>query len=950
MEMSIQGSEEAMGPGAPNRKRAACGWPVHGLRLRSVVLAAALLTSACSKQVPELMRDAEAYHSKGQNNAAIIQLKNVLKLDSKNVEAYLLIASVYATTGDLLQAENELRTALKLGAAPVRALPELGKVLLEMERYQAVLDEIGVSTDYKQSVRLEADIAILRGRAYLGQGKAAEANTEFLLAMPQKPLDAKLGLAQVAEADGKLDAADQLIDEVLGADSSKAEAWLMKGNVLRVRDKPEEAMAAFLNASNLQRDFVPALLSEASLHLAAGRIDKARETVVRARRIAPFSPKVRFAAAMLALRDKQYDKCMEDLQAIFRVIPGHMPSVLLLGTLFFAMDTPEQAQIALATFLKRHPGNVYARKVLAATLLKKAQPQSAIYVLEPVLAHVADDSHLYGLVAQAYLQTGKIDKAREYYEKAVGLDPKDAKLRTNLGLSRLAGGDVARAVVDLQSALALNPGDFTPEIYLIRVLIGQNQLDKALHAAMALVKRQPDKPASYQLKGAVHLARQETGEARASFERALGIQPTYYPAVASLGQLDLRANNPDGARKRIQALLRLDGRNLDAALALAELQTATGQLDEAILTLKRALIEHPSALQGLLQLAELNLQTDRAKDAVEVAEKAWLIAPHEARVMAVLGRSQLAVGDAQGAINTFLTLIEAQPEQVPALLNLASAYTLNSDLRNAGTFIQKALKLDPRNVEARSALGVFYLNSGRYQDALELARRIQREDPQLALGFALEGDAQSAQRHYAAAATALERADRIASSGLLRIKLHQAQSLAAGSMASEQRLREWLARHPQDHTVRLYLADAFLDAGKRKQAIELYLEVLNANPKHARALNNLASALDEEGDPRALRYAQEAFQADPQGIAADTLGWILVKSGKNDEALLILSRAAAMFPGIPEVRYHFAEALFRTGNFREARLELAAALKSGVDFKYAAEARALLNSTKTAPN
>ena len=371
------------------------------------------------------MRDAQAFRAKGENSAAVIQLKNIIKQEPNNLEAHFLLGTVFSDAGELLDAERELRIALRLGTAPERFLPYFGRVLLEMERFQQVIDDVRVDDDF--SPQVAAEIALLRGRAYLGLRNTADAMSQFSLALLEKAVDAKVGLAATAVAAGDLASAEAQTEQALAAAPSSAEAWVMKGDLLRAATKPDEALAAYAKATQLKPDLIAALLGQASVHLAAGAPDAARAALAKAGRFAPGSPRVHYANAVLSLHERKYDDAQEHLKRVLQVIPEHMPSVLVSGALSFSTGALEQAQTSLVTFLKRHPGNVYGRKMLAATLLKKAQPQSAASLLEPLLARVANDAELFALAGQAYMQSGQIDKARDALKKAVAVAPKDAK-------------------------------------------------------------------------------------------------------------------------------------------------------------------------------------------------------------------------------------------------------------------------------------------------------------------------------------------------------------------------------------------------------------------------------------------------------------------------------------------------------------------------------------------
>ena len=500
-----------------------------------------------------------------------------------------------------------------------------------------------------------------------------------------------------------------------------------------------------------------------------------------------------------------------------------------------------------------------------------------------------------------------------------------------------------QGVTELESAVALNPGDSRADHLLIMTLIAQNETEKALQAVQALEKRRPDKPDTHFLKGAVYRAKQDWASARASFEHALKLQPVYFPAAASLAQLDMRDNKPDAARGRMEAILKHDARNLDAMLLLARMELEAGHRAEAIAWLRKAVAEHPQSMQSYLMLAQVQLQSGQSSDAVTVARQARDMNPKDPRVVEVLGNAQMASGDAGGAISSFTSLTTMLPNSVQAQLKLADAYAANGDFRDANAVVRRALQLNPENLDAKAALVEILLRTKRYPEAIELAQQMQKQDPKRAQGYILEGEVWMIQQEYARAASAYEKADALQPNGLLRVRLHQAQSRLGKGAAAEAGLLEWIKTHPEDVDTRLYLAELENKAGRYKAAAEHYQALLKLDPKDVRALNNLAWALQQDGDPKAVDYAQQAFQLKPNdAVVADTLGWALVSQGNLYEGLQIMAKAVSLDTENPEIRYHLVQALARAGDTSRARGELKTLLASGKKFAQLEEARALL--------
>ncbi len=112
-------------------------------------------------------------------------------------------------------------------------------------------------------------------------------------------------------------------------------------------------------------------------------------------------------------------------------------------------------------------------------------------------------------------------------------------------------------------------------------------------------------------------------------------------------------------------------------------------------------------------------------------------------------------------------------------------------------------------------------------------------------------------------------------------------------------------------------------------------------------LNNLAWAYDANADTRALATAEMAFKLDASNpVVADTYGWMLYRSERFGEAVDVLQRAVAQAPNEREIRYHYAQALVKTGDRRNARLELERVLAGSTPFSRQAEAKPLLDQLR----
>jgi cellulose synthase operon protein C len=910
-----------------------------------IVLALALI--GCADESPEnRLASAKAYLQKNDAKSAVIEIKNALQKNPELGEARYLLGSTLLKEGNPVAAEVELRKALAAKYPEDQVVPDLARSMLALGQAKKVTDEFGNVQLGKPTA--DASLQTTLAAAYLSQGKAeqAQAALSAALAADGQYAPALLISARQKAVARDFDGAAAVTEGIIARDSANTEAWKLKGDLLAyARKRPDEALAAYRQALQIDAAYMPGHVSVISLLMQQGKLDEAAKQFEELKKLAPQNPQTRFLEASLAYQQKDFKRARELSQNLVQMLPNNPLVLQLAGAVELQLGATGQAEIYLSKALQSAPGLVLARRLLVATYLRAGQPAKALAALNTAAGKDGIEPALYSLAGEAYLQSGDAKKAEEYFAKALKLDPDNARKRTALAVTQLAGGQTASALDELQNIAGSDPS-VTADLALISAHLRRQEFAKALAAIDKLEAKQPDKPTAANLRGRVQLAQKDTAAARKSFERALSIDPNFFAATASLAALDMADKKPEDAKKRFEALLVKDPKNGQALLALAQLAAANrAGKDEIAALLTKAVEANPTEVAPRLLLIDLFLRSNDNKQALAAAQIAVSAVPGSPELLGALGRTQHVSGDLNQALTTYGKLVALQPLSPQPLIRLAEVQASNKDIPAARQSLRKALEIKPEELDAQRALIVLDVGDKKYQDAIAMARSVQAQRPKDSTGFLLEGDVKFARKDWDAAAAAYRSGLRLAPSTAATIKLHAVMLQTGNSAEADRIAAAWLKAQPKDAAFLSYLGDTALSRKNYPAAEKHLLALLQVQPGNAVALNNLAWVTHQLGGSGALAYAEKAnLLAPDQPAFMDTLATLLSAKGEHSKAVELQAKALALQPQNDALKLNLAKMYIAAGDKARAKAELEVLAKRGDAFASHLEVAALLKT------
>jgi putative PEP-CTERM system TPR-repeat lipoprotein len=924
--------------------------PARRLIARALIGAAAMLLIAAAPNEPvstdresqRYYEDAQKQLEKGDPRAAVIQLKNALRVDAKNASARHLLGLIYLRSGDGELAEKEIRSAIQNGYPEDQALSTLAEAYMAQNKFEALLADFPPAN---RPLAVETQIRLLRGYAYASLGKREDAVKAFTDAATLNPKDARplAGLARLDLEQRRFADAEDRLKHALEINPQSAEALALMGETSRRQGKVEPAFEYYDRALAQDRRNRTALIGRSTVLLDRGELDKADPDIKALIAMAPRDPIARYLQAVSQARHKDVKGALATLQKE-QALSNYAPAIYLQSVLQFQQNQVEQAVAGLERYIEMAPTDTRARKLLGNAYLRKNDSERAVAMLTPALETSPDDVQTLSLLGSAYLMQRQYDKATQLLERAAAIDPKNPETQTRLAAGELQAGDAARAIKTLEEALDLNPTETQANLMLVMTHLRDRNFEAAREAARRFQVAQPNSPLPVAMQGMVASAEGDRAAARRHFEKALEIQPDYFAVRMSLAQLDIEDGNPNAAAGRYEDILKRDKNNIPALLAMANLQLRLGKQDDAVTWLERARAADLTALEPRFALVDVYMRRKDANKAMVVAAELTTIAPQSARAAVALANAQLASGDKDAAIASYRRAAALQPNAPQPIQALARALIESGDEAGGRSALQEALALAPDYEPVRADLIALDLKADRKDAALKLAEEWRAAKPDNPAAVALVGDVLMRVQRYDEAIKTFEALMKQAPSAAAATLLANAKQ-RAGKPNPLEPLESYVAAHPADLRGQQTLAQNYLaakDMAKARKAFEAVIELAPSDPA---ALNNLAWIYQSAGDPRAAALAQRAHALAPGSPdIADTLGWILVQRGELDQAMPILESAAAKLPDNGDVRYHLAAAWAKRGDQDKARRILQPLVASGDKFDSAEEARALLRT------
>ncbi len=208
-----------------------------------------------------------------------------------------------------------------------------------------------------------------------------------------------------------------------------------------------------------------------------------------------------------------------------------------------------------------------------------------------------------------------------------------------------------------------------------------------------------------------------------SYRASLRANPAYVLPMVGLAESFHALGEQDEALKWVTEARRGDRRSLELASLEARVRAAMGDLAAARTLLRSVLAEAPNDVQARIALAEVESADGNRREAALQLEQAVAVAPDNAEALLDLSQAYDALGQPERADPYLRRAVDRYSEDPRIHLAAGRALLDRGDLAGARRSLERALAIRPAYAEAKVALAEVALASGRPRDAADAAKQ-----------------------------------------------------------------------------------------------------------------------------------------------------------------------------------------------------------------------------------
>jgi len=525
--------------------------------------------------------------------------------------------------------------------------------------------------------------------------------------------------------------------------------------------------------------------------------------------------------------------------------------------------------MAQATAQQRYYDEIAAREdyIKGLTAYELGEIDKAIELLSKAYVRIPGEAALSFALAEAYLKKADLIKAAMYAKEAVQREPKNKWYRLKLAEIYGETGQNEATIRVLKELIDLNPRDLNALGSLAAAQSKQKKYQDANRTLDKILRIGGENWSIYYDKLQNFEALQLRDSSIVMLRKMQELEPENLVTLQILSQIYSETNDKTGAKASLLNALRVNRRDPETLLMLADLYIEEAKWDSAGTLIASFVGDTLINPYDKLPFVDHMLNVYRADVGNEALSKAVV-----------------------SVVNAYTS---AHPTYGPAFAYAGQLFIELDAKEEALRALERTTELMPTNEYAWQEWIRILLQTGDYDKAIQIGLQADDQVPDNPFVLYLIGNAYLLKDENDKALSWLQRASTLP------------------------------ARNDFKSVVQTSIGDVFVAKKDLAKADAAFEKALQLNPENDVALNNFAYSLSNRNEaslyPRAIEMATSALTLAPENASyLDTTGWIYFRMGEYKKAHEMVRKSLEINPESAEVQEHMGEIFSKLGERKKA--------------------------------
>jgi tetratricopeptide (TPR) repeat protein len=594
--------------------------------------------------------------------------------------------------------------------------------------------------EYKNVLQIDSDIGQALGNLgliYYRQGRSRQAYPFLTRIRDVEPenLEYRSALGSLLLEAGDAEAAWDEALFLLGKDPTNTIAPLILQSAAGRLKRIDEARAT-LSTLRSSQNTAAITVALGILDANEGKLDTAKTLFEDAIELDPNYSDAHSALGNVIWAQQGAEAAEASHKAAYDSASDNVPKQLRYVQFKLRTGDAETAKELLNTLLHKMPNYTPGLTLKAQIAASEQRLDDAIELSDKVLNFTPYNPAAILLSSRLKVGKGEAESAVRQLERLTEIYPELAIGHYQLALANLANKQLLKAAANLLKTLAIDPNNQEAILMQAALNARQGSPEDATRSLEKLLETNPENTPALSLLAQVHLAGNRLNKALEIYQSLSELLPSNPQPPQMAGDVLLRLGQRESARTSLEASLERNSQYLPAFEGLTDLDIADKQFDSALSRIDTQMATYPDSeilhfLKGKVLIAQ-----DQGESGETALRKAIELKPTFRQAYILLAAYYTSTKQPELAIQRLNALIDVNPEDIDALLQLGSLYEQQSDFNKARQSYQKLLTLNANHGPALNNLAYIQTENFNETDkAYELAMRARNllpSDPSIA--------------------------------------------------------------------------------------------------------------------------------------------------------------------------------------------------------------------------